>query len=249
MFVLGLFLAIAIGLSLGLLGGGGSILTVPVFHYVLGAPAHDAITASLVVVGVTSTLALAPHARAGRVRWQTGLVLGASSMAAAYLGGRVSSALPEVALMVAFATLMLVAGVAMLRRTGVPVAVTAIPSVERVLAIGLAVGLLTGVLGVGGGFLIVPALVLIGGLEVRDAVGTSLLVIVLNTLGALAGTAAHTQLEASVLVPITGVAAFGSLLGVHLGRRLSTHQLQRGFGGFVIVMGAAILTFELVSLL
>lgn len=249
MVVVGLLLAIAIGLSLGLLGGGGSILTVPVFHYVLGAPAHDAITASLAVVSVTSTVALVPHARAGRVRWRIGLVLGAASMIAAYLGGRASAAISETVLLVAFAAVMLVVGAAMLLRTRVPVILPALPSFEKTLGIGLGVGLLTGILGAGGGFIIVPALVMVGGLEMRAAVGTSLLVIVINTLAALAGTADHAHLDASVVIPIAGVAVIGSLVGARFGRRLSTSQLQGAFGGLVVVTGAAILGFELVSAL
>ena len=114
------------------------------------------------------------------------------------------------------------------------------------LATGVGVGLLTGVLGAGGGFVIVPALTLVGGLAIREAVATSLLVITMNALAALAGTAGHASFEGRVLVPVAAIAMAGSMLGMRLGRRLSAHQLQRGFGVFIVVIGTAILFRELI---
>ncbi|HEX8109773.1 MAG TPA: sulfite exporter TauE/SafE family protein [Kofleriaceae bacterium] len=248
MFALGLILSLAIGLSLGLLGGGGSILTVPVLHYALGLGVHEAIAGSLVVVAVTSSIAVIPYARSGRVQWRIGLVFGAASMAAAFAGGRLGARLPGGVLIAAFALVMIAAGAAMLLRSrralGLPVGRPV--RTPRVLAVGLGVGLVTGVLGAGGGFVIVPALTLLGGLAMCDAVGTSLLVIAMNALAGLAGGALHTHVDVRTIAAVTGLAVIGSLAGARVGRRVSAHRLQQGFGGFVLAVAAAILLGELV---
>lgn len=248
MLALGLILSLAIGVSLGLLGGGGSVLTVPVLHYALGLGVHDAIAGSLVVVAVTSSIAVIPHARSGRVQWRTGLVFGAASMASAFAGGRLGARIPGGVLLTAFALVMVAAGAAMVLRSrsaqrlpvGGPV------RLPRVLAVGLGVGLVTGVLGAGGGFVIVPALTLLGGLAICDAVGTSLVVIAMNALAALAGGALPTHVDVPTVAAVTALAVLGSLAGARLGRRVPAHQLQRGFGGFLLAVAAAILLGELV---
>lgn len=247
MFALGLVLSLGIGVSLGLLGGGGSILTVPVLHYVFAVPAHDAIAMSLVVVGTTSTVALIPHALAGRVHWRLGLAFGVSSMTAAYVGGRIGAGIPSAILIVAFALLMLVAGGAMLMRARSRLAVAEATeiSLARVLASGLGVGLITGVLGAGGGFVIVPVLTLLGGVAIREAVGTSLLVIAMNSFAGLAGTASHARIDTRIILPVVAIAVVGSLVGARLVRRISTQHLQGSFGWFVIVVGVSILAREL----
>lgn len=135
-----LVLSLAIGISLGLLGGGGSILTVPVLHYIFAINPHDAIAMSLAVVALTSGFALIPHARTGNVRWKSGLLFGATSMVSAFVGARVGAAIPGIVLVVAFAALMLVVGTAMVfraRRTAPPLPRAA--SIERMLATGVGV--------------------------------------------------------------------------------------------------------------
>ncbi|HEX7843656.1 MAG TPA: sulfite exporter TauE/SafE family protein [Kofleriaceae bacterium] len=247
MFALGLVLSLAIGISLGLFGGGGSILTVPVLHYVFRVEAHDAIAMSLIVVGATSLVAVVPHARAGRVRWRVGLAFGAASVVTAFAGGRLGAMLAGEALIAAFALVMLAAGGAMLVRARVSPATgdTGDVRMARVIAVGLGTGLLTGLLGAGGGFVIVPALTLFGGLAIRDAVGTSLLVIALNSLAGLAGVAGHAELAPRIAVSVTCVALAGSLLGARGGRRLSAQTLQGAFGWLVILVGGFILVHQL----
>ncbi|HEU0029202.1 MAG TPA: sulfite exporter TauE/SafE family protein [Kofleriaceae bacterium] len=247
MIVLGLVLALAIGISLGLLGGGGSILTVPVLHYVIGIEAHDAIATSLVVVGLTSMVALVPHARAKAVQWRLGVAFGGASMASAFLGGRLGELIPSLVLIIAFAVVMLAAGIAMLVRARRPLLACDSDQVSlpRVLVIGVGVGLVTGTLGAGGGFIIVPALALVGGLGMREAVGTSLLVIAMNSFAGVAGTASHATIDLKITVGVTAVAIVGSLVGVLIGRRLAAQHLQRAFGWFVIIVGIAILFREL----
>jgi uncharacterized membrane protein YfcA len=155
--------------------------------------------------------------------------------------------LPAPVLIAAFAVVMLVAGAAMLLRArGALNACDPVDvSLPRVLAIGLAVGLLTGTLGAGGGFVIVPALTLLGGLAMREAVGTSLLVIAMNSLAGSAGTATHASLDPRITLAVTGTAVVGSVLGAALGKRISARHLQRAFGWFVIVVGIFILVREL----
>lgn len=239
---LGLVLCLGIGISLGLLGGGGSILTVPVLHYVFGYSAHDAVAMSLVVVGITSAISVIPYARSGLVQWRDGLVFGSTSMIAAFLGARIGAALPGDALLVAFAVLMLAAGVMMVLRSQSParVVVTKVHP-QRLLAIGAGVGLLTGILGAGGGFIIVPALTLVGGMSMRKAVGTSLFLIALNSLAGLSGAVAHAHLDATLTIAVTLLAVIGSLVGVRLSHRLSVRSLQRSFAVLVMTVAAFIL--------
>jgi uncharacterized membrane protein YfcA len=246
----GLILALAIGISLGLLGGGGSTLTVPVLHYVFGLGAHDAIAASLVVVATTSAVAVIPHARRGAVHWQLGLVFGACSMASAFIGGRIGALLPGPALISAFACVMVLAGTVMVlraRRQAVSAAPQRSPQLTRMAVIGLGVGLLTGVLGAGGGFLIVPALTIAGGLAMRDAVGTSLLIISLNAVAGLAGTLSHATIDANITVAVTAIAIAGSIGGARLAGRVSSRILQGVFGWFVIAVALFMLGHELIG--
>jgi uncharacterized membrane protein YfcA len=244
---LGLILSLAIGVSLGLLGGGGSILTVPVLHYAFGMEAHAAITTSLLVVGATSAVTMLRFARIGRVRWRIGLAFGSASMFAAFAGGRIGAQLPGTALIIGFAALMLVAGGAMIRRARSPLA--EIEGVEmslpRVMAIGVGVGLLTGILGAGGGFVIVPALTLLGGLAIVDAIGTSLLVIAMNSFAGLLGNITHAHVDMRLALIVTGIAIGGSFLGTLIASRMHPRHLGHAFGIFVVAVGAAILAREL----
>ena len=243
MLVLTAVLAVVVGLTLGLLGGGGSILMVPLLVYVSGMPVSQAITASLVVVGVTAAVSVAGHARAGRVHWRTGLVFGAAGVAGAFAGGLVGGHLPGQLLMGAFAVLMVTTAVAMLRGrkpSATPASPIQLP-LGRLLAIGAMVGLVTGLLGAGGGFLIVPALTLLAGLPITAAVGTSLLVITMNSAAGLAGHLAVVPIDWAVTGAVTAAAVVGSLIGARLVARIPASALRRAFGWFVLAMGALVL--------
>jgi uncharacterized protein len=237
-----LLLAVAVGLSLGLLGGGGSILAVPLLVYVAGLGSKEAIATSLLVVGVTSLAALVPHARAGRVRWRTGLVFGAAAMAGAYVGGRLAEYISGTVLLVAFSLMMLATAVAMIRgRRSVAAPAEGRMRVGMVLLEGGVVGLVTGMVGAGGGFLVVPALVLLGGLPMSAAVGTSLLVIAMKSFAGLAGYLASVQIDWGLALAVTGAAVLGSLVGGTLTGRIPADVLRRVFGWFVVVMGVFVL--------
>ncbi|WP_257459386.1 sulfite exporter TauE/SafE family protein [Archangium lipolyticum] len=240
MMVLGIAASLLIGVLLGLLGGGGSILTVPLLVYVLGVEPKTAIAMSLVVVGLTSASAAVMHARAGRVRWRTAFVFGAGGMMGAFLGGRVARFLPSGVLLLLFSAAMLAAAVAMLRRKEAPAPlVSPVPEqplhlpVPRVLAQGAAVGVLSGLVGAGGGFLIVPALVLVG-LPTPVAMGTSLVVISLQCAAGLLGHLGHVDLPWALTAAVLATAIAGSFLGGRLAGRVSPGSLRKGFGGFVL---------------
>ena len=231
-------LSVLIGGSLGLLGGGGSILAVPVLVYTAGLAPRDAIATSLLMVGTTSLVAMGARARAGHVDVRTGVLFGLTSMVGAFGGGRLAHALPERLLFGGFTAMMLVTAVAMMRRRGRARAGAARGlSSLRAAALGVGVGALTGLVGAGGGFVIVPALTLLAGLSMETAVGTSLLVIAMNSAAGFAGAVGHASVPWLLALAATGAAVAGSLVGVALARRLEPASLRRGFAWFVLVMG------------
>ena len=245
--ILTLLLSILIGLSLGLLGGGGSILTVPILTYVAGLDPKEAIAASLFVVGVTSAVSAINHARNRRVKWRTGVIFGAAGMAGAFGGGLIGGHIPSVVLMVAFALMMIATSIAMIRgRKGSAGEVNDrdLP-LGRVILDGLVVGVITGLVGAGGGFLVVPALALLGGLSMPVAVGTSLVVITMKSFAGLAGYLTSVELDWALVGAVTVAAILGSLLGSRLAGRIPEALLRKGFGVFVLVMGVFVLIQEL----
>ncbi|MEQ1501985.1 MAG: sulfite exporter TauE/SafE family protein [Myxococcota bacterium] len=241
-----LALSVFVGLSLGLLGGGGSILTTPILLYVIGAEADQAIATSLVVVGITSLAGVVQHARVDNVDWRSGLTFGAAGMAGAFAGGTGAHLVPPRILLGMFATVMAITAVGMYRgrREPAPGEIHAHGTV-RFLLDGLAVGTVTGLLGAGGGFVIVPALCLLGGLPIKRAVGTSLLVIAMNTFAGYLGQSAHVGIDPMVAGGMSIAAVSGSLVGMRLSQRISPIALRRGFAVFVLGMAGFILVQQL----
>lgn len=243
-------LALLVGLSLGLLGGGGSILTVPILSYVVGMPPREAIASSLFIVGTTSSIGALRHARAGRVRWNTGLLFGLAGMIGALLGGLAGNSVPGGVLMILFAVMMIATATAMIRgRKADGEHDDTRTSLVRTLGAGVLVGFATGLIGAGGGFLIVPALHLFAGLPMVAAVGTSLLVIVMNSLAGFAGNALTVSLDWPFVLTFTAIAIAGVLIGAKLTGRLPERTLRRGFGIFVLVMGVLVLAQEIPELI
>jgi uncharacterized membrane protein YfcA/glyoxylase-like metal-dependent hydrolase (beta-lactamase superfamily II)/rhodanese-related sulfurtransferase len=240
-----IILAFGVGVSLGLLGGGGSILAVPLLVYVAGWSAHEATTGSLFVVGVTSAIGLIGHARAGRVRWRTGLVFGLAGMVGAYAGGRLAGLVPGGVLLTAFAAMMLAASVGMLRGRREDGGGREELHLASAIGLGVAVGAATGFVGAGGGFVIVPALVLVAGLPMQAAVGTSLLVISMQSAAGLAGHLTGSHLPWALTLAITASAVLGSLAGGRLTGRISAASLRRGFGVLVIAVALLVLGEQL----
>lgn len=248
MIALTLALAVLVGVTLGLLGGGGSILTVPLLAYVAGMDAKQAIAASLLVVGVTSAVGAVSHARAGRVQWRVGLVFGAAGMAGAYLGGLLARFVPGSVLLIGFALMMVATAAAMLRGRKTA-AVADQPGhrlpVFKIVLEGLVVGLVTGLVGAGGGFLVVPALVLLGGLPMPVAVGTSLVVIAMKSFAGLAGHLAAVDIEWGIAGMVTAAAVLGGLLGARLTALINPDVLRKAFGWFVLAMSSVIFAQEI----
>ncbi|WP_206497639.1 sulfite exporter TauE/SafE family protein [Rhodococcus sp. KRD175] len=254
---------ILIGLSLGALGGGGSILTVPALVYLLAVEPQSATSASLIIVGITSIIAAISHARARHVRWRAAVVFGILGSVTAFGGSILNRSVDPQILLLAFAALMIVAAGAMLRRTrrghdaDLPnpaeaagtrpgaVAVATKPTkvkittsqVVKLVASALVVGFLTGFLGVGGGFLIVPALVLALGYAMPVAVGTSLVIISITSAGAFTerlGTGATIPWE--IVVPFTLAAIAGSFAGKVVSDKISATALTRSFAVLLLVV-------------
>ena len=181
---------LVLGALLGLVGGGGGILAVPALVYGLGLPLASAVPASLVVIGLASAVAVAPRARR-EVNWRLAIVIGAAGIPTSIAGGVVNHQLDDQWLMLAFAAIMVLAGLRMLRGNDETGGVCELPGggvawrrcLPRAIAVGLLVGFLTGLLGVGGGFLLVPALIVALGLRTPTAVATSLVIIVINAVG------------------------------------------------------------------
>ncbi|MFV8050830.1 sulfite exporter TauE/SafE family protein [Mycobacterium sp. 48b] len=244
MIALAVALAVLVGVSLGLLGGGGSILTVPLLAYVAGMEAKQAIATSLLVVGVTSAVSALSHARAGRVQWRSGLMFGAAGMVGAYLGGLLSYVVPGSILLTAFTVVMIATGIAMIKGRKACEQTTRTMPVAKVLLMGLGVGVVTGAVGAGGGFLVVPALALLGGLPMLVAVGTSLLVITMNSAAGLAGHLSTVPIDWTIAGAITAAAVLGSLLGTRLTAHVDPDAVRRAFGWFVLLMASLILGQE-----
>ncbi len=227
-------LGLLVGIALGSLGAGGSILTVPALVYLLDQSPAAATTASLVIVGLTSLVGMTSHHRKGNVRFGRGVAFGVLGILGSFVGARLAVGIPADWLMTAFAVLMLAVAVLMWRRQrrspqAVPTEEHAIRPVRLVLA-ATGVGLLTGFFGVGGGFAVVPALVLVMGLSMPAAVGTSLLVIVLNSASALAFRLGNgVALDWAVIGGFTVFAVIGSLIGTRITSRVSHRTLTRAF--------------------
>ena len=244
-------LAVLIGISLGLLGGGGSILAVPLLAYVAGMEPQEAVAGSLFVVAVTSAVSLITHARRGHVQWRIGTLFGAASMIGAFAGGLIGGRIPGAALMIAFSLMMLATAAAMLRRRRK----SSSPSSGRkgaahhwwrILIDGSVVGLVTGMVGAGGGFLVVPALALLAGLTMPAAVGTSLMVITMKSVAGLGGYLTTVTLDWALILMATAAAVAGALLGSQFTDRIPETRLRRAFGIFVLIMGGLVLTMELI---
>ena len=245
---------IVMGLVLGALGGGGSILAVPALVYLLHQSAHTATTESLVVVGTTALVATLGHHRRGNVRWGQGLLFGVLGAAGTWAGSQLSQHISQKLLLESFSLLLLVVAVMMWRKTtsrgsrggaGVPVAWTP-RRVVRLLITASAFGLLVGFFGVGGGFAAVPALVLALDTPMPVAVGTSLLVIAVNSVTALASRlGGGATMHWDVVLPFTISAAIASLVGGHVASRLPLRTLTRSFAVLLVLVAVYMMVTSL----
>lgn len=242
--------AVAIGLVLGLLGSGGSILTVPVLIYLAGQPDKVAIAESLAIVGAIASVGAATYARQGLVDWRAVVGFGVPGIVGTYLGAVIAAYVPGAVQLVLLGVVMIAAAGAMLKgRDGLADAPRPSRPAWVIAALGVSVGVMTGLVGVGGGFLIVPALVFLVGLDMRLAVGTSLSIIVLNSATGFAKyldvlTEAGAAVDWRLVATFAAIGIAGSLVGARLSQRVPQAQLKRGFAVFLVVMGVFILVKE-----
>ncbi|WP_400160093.1 sulfite exporter TauE/SafE family protein [Arthrobacter sp. BPSS-3] len=233
-----------VGGLLGLVGGGGSILAVPALVYGVGLPLSAAIPTSLVVVGASSAVAVVPRLR--NVNWRLAVIIGAAGTATAYLGAYVNRLLDQKVLLLAFAAIMVIAGVRMMIPTKAAGGSCALPGggvhwrscLPKAIATGAVVGFLTGLLGVGGGFLIVPALTLVLGLPMAATVGTSLVIIVINSVAGFAAHLGDLHIDWAVTAAFAVAAMAASLLAGRLGTNIPDRILKRSFGILVLAVAA-----------
>ena len=263
MEILGYFASALIGVSLGLIGGGGSILTVPVLVYLFGVDPVPATAYSLFIVGATSLVGALPKYRDGMVNLKTALIFGVPAILAVYatrawlvpmipdrVGAVGDLVVTKAMLMMGlFAILMVFASWSMIRSDkSIPEEASTVPqqfNYPMILTEGAIVGVLTGLVGAGGGFLIIPALVLFSKLPMKQAVGTSLLIIAAKSLIGFTGDLSHYRFDWTLLGIVTSLAIAGIFIGNRLSRSVDGAKLKRGFGWFVLVMGIYILVKEL----
>lgn len=254
--VLALLGALFIGISLGLLGSGGSILTVPVLVYLVGQDPKVAIAGSLLIVGIISTFSAIPYARQQLVKWRTVVVFGVPGMVGAVIGAWGAHFVSGAMQMIIFSVLMLTAAYLMFKPPKLDGSEEEHQerAMHKIAIDGLLVGAVTGLVGVGGGFLIIPALVLLGGLSMRLAVGTSLVIIAIKSyvgfieyLHVLETLKLAIDWQVIIIFSIIGV--IGGWLGHKISHRVNQQLLKRIFAGFLVLMGAFILYKNLPGLL
>ncbi len=264
MIIAGYIAAVLIGISLGLIGGGGSILTIPVLVYLFGVQPLTATGYSLFIVGVSSSVGAIKNYRKGFVNVPTAVYFSVASVITVLLTRKfLLHIIPEqlftigswvitksLVTMLLFAAVMIIAATKMINSQE-PEACTNSEYkavFTKIIPAGLGIGLLTGLLGAGGGFLIIPALIFHFHLSVKKAIGTSLMIISINSLIGFAGDVFHTSVNWSLLLPITALAAVGIFIGTKLGERIQGEKLKKGFGWFVLIMGIYILIKEISAL-
>ena len=258
---IGYFASILIGVALGLIGGGGSILTVPVLVYLFGVSPLLSTSYSLFIVGSTSLVGAVNNYKQGFVNVKIALLFGLTSITTVFLTRKfiIPNIPQEVAkigsfiitesmlMMILFATLMVIAATAMIKnRKSIdeknPVKTKL--NIIKLLVYGIAIGITTGFLGAGGGFLLIPTLVILLGLPMKEAVGTSLLIIALNSLFGFSADLGHFEIDWYFLLTITAIALVGLVIGSQIGKKIESIKLKKGFGYFVLIMGIFIIIKE-----
>jgi len=242
-------LALIAGIGFGIFGAGGSILLVPILVYVLGLPVKVSLGMALLILVLTGGIAALAHARSGNISWKVGLQWSALGIGGAYIGGRAAEFIHPAVLLGMFAVVVVVSASAMLTPKGPSVATRPPAGFARIALVGVSLGFITGMIGVGGGFLLVPALVLLCNIDVKKAIGTSLFIISMRSLGGFLGFSAHTTFPIVLTATIACFNAAGSLIGERIGKPLSPQRLRPAFGLFLLIVGAVMVVQNVVDLI
>lgn len=260
MEIAGYIASLFIGVSLGLIGGGGSILTIPVLVYLFSISPTIAISYSLFIVGITSLVGAYNSYCKGLVSFRTVLLFGSSSITTVFLVRRfIIPIIPDVFfkigsfnvthalfVMVVFALLMLAAAGSMIREKKLESEETAKSGPLRLIIYGVLIGLVTGFLGAGGGFLLIPALVILMKLPMKEAIGTSLLIIALNSLIGFIGDIGRHPIDWPFITILSTIAIAGIFIGGYFNQKVNSEKLKKGFGWFVLIVGVYIITKEII---
>lgn len=261
MDILGYLSSVLIGISLGLIGGGGSILTIPILVYLFKINPENATSYSLFIVGTTSLLGTYKHYKLGNLQLKPALYFGIPSVISLLLTRKfILPSLPskifeigqfiitkDILIMIVFSILMIFAAFSMIRKQ--PEAINKEIDLTKLIVLGLVIGIITGFLGAGGGFLIIPALVLFGNLSMKQAIGSSLFIIFINsTLGFLGDVLNGVVINYTFLISITLIASIGILIGTKLSKKIDGKKLKPAFGWFVLLMGIYIISKEFLNM-
>jgi uncharacterized membrane protein YfcA len=257
-WIVGNILAVCVGISLGLIGGGGSILAVPILVYVLGVPLKSAIAMSLIIVGIVSLIGIIPHWQQGNVNLKTVALFAPGAMLGAYIGARIAT-LPMITStvqLILFVSIMFVAAYLMIKNAGDKSDPELnfshqfsnkyyfnLPPWLVINIEGLSVGVISGLVGIGGGFMIIPALVLVGKTPIKEAVGTSLAIIALKAMTGFAGYLGSISIDINLIFTFTLAASTGTLIGAYLTQFIQGKDIEKAFGYFVILV-ALFMLFE-----
>ncbi|MBD2136375.1 sulfite exporter TauE/SafE family protein [Anabaena sp. FACHB-1237] len=256
-WILGHILAIGIGISLGLIGGGGSVLALPILVYVMGIPTKPAIAMTLVIVGTVSFIGLIPHWQNKNINFKKAFIFGSATMLGAFLGAKIATLplITDTLQMLLFGIIMLLAAILMIQKSSKKTSLK--PIINQTVEIytapvckycwlwllteGLIVGILTGLVGVGGGFAIVPALVILGRTHIKEAIGTSLLILVVNAIAGFLGYLGQVELNWQLIGTFIIAASLGSFFGAYLSQFIDGKKLQKYFGYFLLAVAAFVL--------
>ena len=238
-----------IGVMLGLTGGGGSLLSVPALIYFADLSVKNAVANSLAIVTITSFFALVLMAKRKNIDWRVGIIFSSISVLGAFLGAKLAAFVPALVILMLFYSVMLMSGFSMIEKAILKPQKIKRPNISlfKLTSLGFGLGAFTGLVGAGGGFLVVPVLIIYAGLGVKVAVGTSLLVVSFKSLAAFIGYSSHAVIDYSLIGYLTGLAALGAMAGVLIGSRISESRLQLLFGLTIFISAMLLSAYEIIS--
>jgi hypothetical protein len=261
LLILGYLLSLLMGITLGLVGGGGSILTVPILVYVFGISPILSTAYSLFIVGITSLFAIFGYLKSNLVNFKVGIIFSIPSFIGVYSARKfIIPSIPNtiftlgtfelkknIAILLLFSVMMLLASISMIKKNNKTIEKKEISEIKKILFLiieGLVVGIITGLVGAGGGFLVIPVLVLLSGLEMKEAVATSLFIIAIKSLIGFLGDVQNQDLDWKFLFVISIFTVIGSFIGTILSKKIPSEKLKPAFGYFVMIMGIFIFIKE-----